>query len=72
MAMYRDIDTRRKTKMLKQRVTDFLIGLGLPKSRFAANVGISISALKKWLNGDLELSKSTLKRIDEFLRKYNG
>lgn len=58
--------------MLKQRVNDFLIGLGLPKSRFAANVGISISALKKWLNGDLELAESTLKRIDEFLKKYNG
>lgn len=58
--------------ILKNRVITFLESLGLPKSRFAANVGISISALKKWLNGDLELAESSLNRIDEFLTKYNG
>ena len=58
--------------MLKTRVKTFLSALGLPKSRFAADVGISISALKKWLNDDLELAQSTQNRIDEFLRRYNS
>lgn len=58
--------------MLRNRVKNFLEGLDLPKSRFAKKVGISVSALKRWLDGDLELSQATQKRIDDFLSKFNS
>ena len=58
--------------MLRNRVENFLEGLDLPKSRFAKKVGISVSALKRWLDGDLELSQATQKRIDKFLTKFNS
>lgn len=58
--------------MLKNRVENFLEELDLPKSRFAKKVGISVSALKRWLDGDLELSQATQKRIDKFLTKFNS
>lgn len=58
--------------MLKNRVTSFINELGLPKSRFAKKIGISVSALTRWLDGDLVLSESTLNRIDEFLRRFNS
>lgn len=63
---------RRWTQMLKNRVENFLEELDLPKSRFAKKVGISVSALKRWLDGDLELSQATQKRIDKFLTKFNS
>ena len=58
--------------LLKERVKEFLAALGLPKSRFAANVGISVGALKRWLADDLQLSLATQNRIDEFLRRFNS
>lgn len=58
--------------MLRNRVENFLEELDLPKSRFAKKVGISVSALKRWLDGDLELSQATQKRIDKFLTKFNS
>ncbi len=58
--------------MLRNRVENFLEELDLPKSRFAKKVGISVSALKRWLDSDLELSQATQKRIDKFLTKFNS
>lgn len=58
--------------ILKNRVLTFLEALGLPKSRFAAKVGISAKALSRWLDGDLNLSQSTLKRINDFLLRFNS
>ena len=58
--------------MLKIRVQNFLDALGLPKSRLSAKVGISAKALSRWLDGDLNLSQATQKRIDEFLKKFNN
>ena len=58
--------------MLKIRVQNFLDALGLPKSRLSAKVGISAKALSRWLDGDLNLSQATQKRIDDFLKKFNS
>ena len=63
---------KEEKQMLKNRVENFIEELDLPKSRFAKKIGISVSALKRWLAGDLELSQATQKRIDRFLTKFNA
>lgn len=55
---------------MKTRIQRFLTELGLPKTRFCKGIGISTQALNAWLRDDLRLSDSTLKRIDNYLRKY--
>ena len=55
----------------KERTIDFLNELRLPKSRFAADVGLSDVAIKKWLRGDLKLASETIDRIDGFLKSFN-
>lgn len=57
--------------MLKKRTQDFIDALDLPKSRLAKNVGLTGQSISLWLKGELRLSESTEKRIDEYLKKFN-
>ena len=55
---------------MKARIQRFLNELQLPKTRFCRGIGISTQALNAWLRDDLKLADSTLKRIDEYLKRY--
>ena len=55
---------------MKARILRFLNELQLPKTRFCRGIDISTQALNAWLRDDLRLSESTLKRIDDYLRRY--
>jgi len=55
---------------MKARILRFLNELQLPKTRFCRGIGISTQALNAWLRDDLNLSENTLKRIDDYLRRY--
>lgn len=55
---------------MKTRIERFLAELGLPKTRFCKGIGISTQALNARLRDDLRLSDATLKRIDNYLRRY--
>ena len=57
--------------LLKERVSKFLAEMGVPMTVFAAKVNLSTRAIYAWKKGDLVLSSASLKRIDEYLTKYN-
>lgn len=55
---------------LAQRCKNFLDELGVPTTKFCANIKLSRTALYDWMNGKINLSTSTLARIEEYLSKY--
>lgn len=55
---------------LIERCQTFLDELGVPATVFSRKIGISSQALYEWRRGNLNLSGSTLKRIDEYLKRY--
>lgn len=56
---------------IKTRAKSFLAELGIPTTRFCFNVGISPSAFNRWQRNDLILSESTVKRILDYLKRFN-
>lgn len=57
---------------LKEKVSSFFSAVAMPKSEFCRRIEISPQALYCWQHDKLNLSDDTLKRIDDFLAKYNG
>lgn len=55
---------------LVERVKLFADELGVSRSAFAKNVGLSAVTIYKWLGRHEDLSEKTLKRIDEYLKRY--
>lgn len=55
---------------LQQRTRNFLNELELPVTRFCRKVELSRTPLMNWLNGDAQLSQSSIERIDAFLTRY--
>ena len=55
---------------LEKRASKFLLELGIPMTAFCKNIGMSTSTIRKWKNGQLQLSEKTAKHIDEYLCKY--
>lgn len=58
------------TKQLKERIDNFLTELQVPVTKFCKRINLSTQSLYDWRKGKLNLSDSTLKRIDEYLTKY--
>lgn len=58
------------TKQLKDRIDNFLTELQVPVTKFCKRINLSTQSLYDWRKGKLNLSDSTLKRIDEYLAKY--
>lgn len=56
--------------MLKDRVKAFVQELDMPITGFCRKVEISTATYYKWVQGKLNLSKSTEQRIDEYLTRY--
>ena len=56
---------------LINRVKHFINELGVSRAAFAKNVGLAAVTIYKWLGGHEDLSEKTLKRIDEYLKRYN-
>ena len=56
---------------VKERAKNFINELGVPTSKFAKNVGISVSAFNKWQSGELSLCHKRLMEISDYLSKYN-
>jgi len=56
---------------LKERCKKFIAELGVQVAKFADNCGIGRSTYYQWQKGDIELSPSTLNKIDTYLKKYN-
>lgn len=57
--------------MLKQKIKEHLDKYGTPKTVFCKRIGISASALYRFLKGDLYLSEETEQRISEYLEQFN-
>lgn len=55
---------------LEERCEQFIKALGIKVTEFCTNVGIGRTTYYIWKNGDLKLSDTTLKRIDEYLQKF--
>ncbi len=55
---------------LAERCKNFLNELGVPTTQFCKNIKLSRTSLYDWMNGKINLSASTLDRIDEYLKKY--
>ncbi len=55
---------------LISRCNKFLDELGIPVTSFSCRVKLSPQSLYDWKKGKLKLSDVTLKRIDEYLKKY--
>jgi hypothetical protein len=56
--------------MLEQRVKRFLLEFGVPVTEFCRRIDLSTSCYYEWRRGDLKLSDTTLKRIENYLTKY--
>ena len=56
---------------LKKRCKKFIDELGVHVAKFADNCGIGRSTYYKWIKGDIELTPSTLNKIDEYLKRFN-
>lgn len=55
---------------LIERCERFLSELSVPVTAFSAKVGLSPQSLYSWRKGKLDLSKASLKRIEDYLNKY--
>ena len=56
---------------LINRTKHFMNELGASRSAFAKNVGLSASTVYKWIYRSIDLSEKSLKKIDEYLKRYN-
>lgn len=56
---------------LYERCQIFMDELGIPVTSFCRRIKLSLSSFYGWRSGDVILSENTLKRIDEYLKKYN-
>lgn len=56
---------------VKTRAKKFINELGIPITNFTKNISVSVSAYNRWLRDDLILSESTIKRISDYLKRYN-
>lgn len=56
---------------LKKRCKKFIDDLGVHVAKFADNCGIGRSTYYKWIKGDIELTPSTLNKIDDYLKRFN-
>jgi len=56
----------------KQKVRAFLEEFEMPKETLCKRLDISRQTLRLWLNGELNLSKTTIERIDNYLSKYDA
>ena len=56
---------------LKDRSEKFMKELGVTVANFCRRIELSSGGYYAWKNGQLVLSKATLARIDEYLKKYN-
>lgn len=57
--------------LLKQKIQEYLDKYGTPKTVFCQRTGISVSALYRYLKGDLYLSEETENRIYDYLEQFN-
>ena len=55
---------------LPERCENFITEMGVPVTKFCQNIKLSRTSLYDWKKGKLKLSDVTLKRIDEYLKKY--
>lgn len=55
---------------LIERCERFLSELSVPVTAFSAKVGLAPQSLYSWRKGKLVLSEASLKRIDDYLKKY--
>lgn len=56
----------------KEKVTKFFEVTNMPKEQFCRKIGITSHALRLWQLGKLNLSTTTVERIDDFLSKYDA
>lgn len=56
--------------MLKQKIEEHLNKYRTPKTVFCQRIGISASALYRYLKGDLYLSEETENRISNYLEQF--
>lgn len=56
---------------IKERTKKFIGELGIPVTSFSKNIGISVSAFNRWQRNDLILAESTVKRISDYLKRFN-
>ena len=56
--------------MLKEKIKEYLDKYRTPKTVFCQRVGISASALYRYLKGDLYLSEETEQRISDYLEQF--
>ncbi|MCM1277188.1 MAG: hypothetical protein NC299_17830 [Lachnospiraceae bacterium] len=57
---------------LQEKVVKFLDVTSMPKSTFCKRIDLSTQSLNAWLRGELNLSKDTLGRIENYLRKFDS
>lgn len=55
---------------LKERCKKFLDELGVPVTVLSSKINLSPQSLYDWRKGKLKLSEATLKRLDDYLKKY--
>ena len=55
---------------LEKRCNQMIEELGIPVTAFCRKVNISASAYYAWHRGTIDLSATTLDRIDKYLKKY--
>lgn len=55
---------------LQKRCKQMIKELGIPVTAFCRKVNISASAYYAWHRGTMDLSASTLARIEEYLSRY--
>lgn len=55
---------------LKERCKKMLEELGIPVTVFCRKVNISASAYYAWHRGTIDLSASTLARVEKYITKY--
>lgn len=59
-------------KKIMEKITNFFEVTNMPKEQFCRKIGITSHALRLWRLGKLNLSATTLQRIDDFLSKYDS
>lgn len=55
---------------LQKRTRYFMDTVGVPMTRFAKHICLSRQSIYRWLSGDLELSPTTIARIDTYLKTF--
>lgn len=55
---------------LAERCKRFISELGIPVTKFCLNIKLSRTSLYEWMSGKINLSQSTLDRIEKYLSKY--